>query len=228
MKKMVSGFIFSPRRHKDAKFFILFPLLTLLILRSFAQPGFTQMKNQDQFKLALSETTKTTMTLESKFIQEKNLSVISEKITSHGSFFFKQENKLRWEYTDPFGYLIIINADKIFVKDENKESHFDASSNKVFSEINSIMVGCIRGTILENSKQFFIEFMENPENYLLKLHPLESRLKSSISEIRIFFNKKNYAVTRLEMHESSGDFTKIIFTGMKMNTTIPDENFAIR
>jgi len=206
---------------------LIFFTINLSSLTGFSQPGFNPMKNQDQFKRALKQTTQSTITMESKFVQEKNLSVITEKITSHGSFFFKQENKLRWEYSDPFRYLIIINGDKVYVKDESKESHFDASSNKVFAEINSILVACIRGTILENDKQFSFDFLENTDSYLLKLHPLATRLKNSIAEIRIFLNKKNYSVSRLEMHEPSGDFTKIQFMDLKINKPVTDENFRI-
>jgi outer membrane lipoprotein-sorting protein len=153
--------------------------------------------------------------------------VISEKIITKGLFYFKKEKKLRWEYTDPYRYIIIINGDKIYIKDENRENRFDASSNKVFSEVNAIMVGCIRGTILNDDKQFSADLLENAEFFLVRLHPLTPRLKGSIEEIRIFFDKKSFTVARLEMHESSGDFTKIDFTGMKMNTIVADEVFSV-
>ena len=165
--------------------------------------------------------------MESRFIQEKELSVISEKITSKGNFCFKAENQLRWEYTDPYQYLIVIDGEKIFIKDENRESKFNTGSNKLFSEINTIMVGCLRGTIIDNQQKFSFTYLENIDFYLLKLQPKESKLKSSISEIRIFFKKTNMVVARFEMHESSGDFTKIRFENMKLNQPIPDENFRI-
>ena len=207
--------------------FMLPALFFFLTIHAFSQLGFSPMKNLEQFKRSLTETAKNTLTMESRFVQEKNLDVISEKIISHGNFFFKQQNNLRWEYTDPYRYLIIINGDKIFVKDENRENRFDASSNQLFSEINAIMIGCIRGTILENVKQFSIEYLENSENYLLKLYPKESRLKNVVAEIRICFIKKTFIVSKIEMHESSGDFTKIIFSGMKLNNPVGDENFRI-
>jgi outer membrane lipoprotein-sorting protein len=208
--------------------FLLFSLIVFSSLPSFSQAGFTPMKNQDKFSRSLSEITKSTGTIESKFIQEKNLSVISEKIITRGNFYFKKENKLRWEYTDPFRYLIIMNGDKVLIKDEKKENRFDAASNKVFTEVNSIMVGSIRGTILEENKKFKIDYQENAEFNLVKLIPVSQQLKSYIAEIRIFFNKANYLVSKLEIEESSGDLTKIEFTGMKINTPVSDEIFSVR
>lgn len=189
---------------------------------------FLPMKNPQQFIHKLSEVTQTTNTIESRFIQEKNLSVISEKIITRGKFYFKKENKLRWEYTDPFRYLIIMNGERVLIKDEKKENRFDAASNKIFTEINSIMVGSIRGTILNEDKKFRIDFQENTEFNVVKLSPLSQQLKVYITEIRIFFNKINYSVSKLEIEEPSGDFTKIEFTGLKLNTPVSDENFSIR
>jgi outer membrane lipoprotein-sorting protein len=230
-KENISGVVFSPLRREDAKnifIFFLFTIINLSVFHGFSQSGFTPMKNPQQFSRSLAETTQATNTIESKFIQEKNLSVISEKIITRGKFYFKKENKLRWEYTDPFRYLIIMNGDKVLIKDEKKENRFDAASNKVFTEINSIMVGSIRGTILNENKKFKIDFLESMEFNLVKLSPLSAQLKSYIAEIRIFFNKLNNSVSKLEIAEPSGDFTKIEFTGLKINTPVSDENFSVR
>jgi outer membrane lipoprotein-sorting protein len=194
----------------------------------YAQSKFFPMKDAKQFSLKLSEATQKTNTIESNFIQEKNLEVISEKIITKGKFYFKKEDKLRWEYTDPFSYLIIMNGEKILMKDEKKENHFDASSNKIFSEINSIMLGSIRGTILNEDKKFKIDFQENNQYNLVKMSPLSQQLKTYITEIRIYFNKDSYFVYKLEIVESSGDYTKIEFIGMKINTPVTDENFFVR
>ena len=155
-------------------------------------------------------------------------SLAQVKFLTRGKFYFKKENKLRWEYTDPFRYLIIMNGEKVLIKDEKKENHFDATSNKIFTEINSIMIGSIRGTILNEEKKFKIDFQENDDYNLVKMSPLSPQLKAYIKEIRIFFNKINYSVSRLEIEEPSGDFTKIEFTGLKINVPVSDENFSVR
>ena len=121
-----------------------------------------------------------------------------------------------------------MNGDKVLIKDEKKENRFDAASNKVFTEINSIMVGSIRGTILNENKKFKIDYHESAEFNLVKLIPLSQQLKVYINEIRIFFNKINYSVARLEIEEPSGDFTKIEFSGLKINTPVSDEIFSVR
>jgi outer membrane lipoprotein-sorting protein len=90
------------------------------------------------------------------------------------------------------------------------------------------MLGSIRGTILNEDKKFRFEYRENNQYYLVKMNPLSQQLKTYITEIRIFFNKNTNYVSRLEIEEASGDYTKIEFTGLKINNDVPDENFSVR
>ena len=186
------------------------------------------MKDPSGFRQKFSEVTKKTQTIEANFIQEKHLSILSEKIITKGKFLFKKEKKLRWEYTDPFYYLIILNNGTMFIKDEDKTSQIDIQNNKMFNEINSIIMGCVQGNLFNDEKKFLPSFFENGGSFLVKLKPLESMLKEYLSEIKIFFNKNDLIVTRIEMHEPSGDYTIIDFTGEKINANITDEKFLVQ
>jgi len=116
----------------------------------YAQGPFTEIKNPEAFKQKFSEATRKTQTIEASFIQEKNLSILSEKIITKGRFMFKKEKKLRWEYTEPFHYLIILNNGLILIQDEEKKSKIDIRNNKMFAEINSIIIGCVQGNLFND------------------------------------------------------------------------------
>jgi outer membrane lipoprotein-sorting protein len=199
----------------------------MLLPRSqgFPQGQLTEMKNPIGFKQRFMETTRKMQTIEANFIQEKSLSVLSEKIITKGKFLFKKENKLRWEYTSPFHYLIILNNGNMIVKDEEKQNKIDVKNNKMFSEINSIILGCVQGNLFQDDKKFQSSFYEDSRFFVIKMKPLASQLKEYLSDIMIFFDKNDLSVTRIEMHEPSGDFTKIDFSDKKVNNNIPDEKF---
>ena len=198
-----------------------------LVSFAFSQGPLTEIKNSASFKQKFTEATRKTQTIEANFIQEKNLSILSEKIITKGRFMFKKEKKLRWEYTEPFHYLIILNNGTMFIQDEEKKSKIDIRSNKMFAEINSIIMGCVQGNLFNDEKKFLSSFFENSRSFMVKLKPLASNLKEYLSEIRIFFDKDNFKVTRLEMHEPSGDYTNIDFFGEKINTNLTDEKFLV-
>ncbi|MGA2822590.1 MAG: outer membrane lipoprotein carrier protein LolA [Bacteroidales bacterium] len=185
------------------------------------------MKDPVFFKQRFAEATRKTQTIEANFIQEKNLSVLSEKITTKGRFLFKKEKKLRWEYTEPFHYLIVLNNGTMLIQDEEEKNKIDIRNNKMLAEINSIIIGCVQGNLFNDEKKFLSSFFENSGSFLVKLKPIASNLKEYFSEIRILFDKNDLSVTQFEMVEPSGDYTRIDFSGEKINTSIPDEKFLV-
>jgi outer membrane lipoprotein-sorting protein len=209
------------------KLIIVFLFSLPFVSQCFSQDSYIELKDPEGFKLRFSESTKRTQTIEANFIQEKDLSVLSEKITTRGTFLFKKERKLRWEYTDPFHYLIIINNGTMVIQDEDKTNKIDIQSNKLFKELNSIIIGCVQGDLFNDVKKFQSTFFENRDNYLVKLRPAEMDLMEYLKEIKITFDKKELLVIRFEMTEPSGDNTIIIFKGRKVNTNIPDEKFLV-
>ncbi len=181
----------------------------------------------EDVRKTISESAKTTNSIEAGFTQTKELSVIREKIISAGVFYFKKEKLLRWEYKEPFPYLIIFNSNKIYIKDDDKENHISLQSNKVFREVNNILIGAVQGTLLSDTKNFQCSIADLHNQYQATMVPLNARIKETLSEIILYFNKSDYTVDKLVMREVSGDYTRIEFSGKKINQNIPDEIFFI-
>ncbi|MBK9635892.1 MAG: outer membrane lipoprotein carrier protein LolA [Bacteroidetes bacterium] len=161
------------------------------------------------------------------FTQEKNLSILSETIKSKGVFMFMKQNKTRMEYISPFKYLIIINGEKVFIKDEQKTSTYSSKNNKMFENINKIMLDCVQGTALEN-KNFTSIVYENDKQYLLELSPKLKEFKDYFKKINVYIDKKDYSVNKLDMIDSSGDNTVITFSNKQFNTGVSDANFIAK
>lgn len=200
-------------------------LYEIICTTAFSQSAFTQMKNPDEFKLKLKEATKTTNSVESDFTQNKNLSILAKPIISKGKFWYKKEKKVRWEYTTPYLYLIVIKDSKLFIKDKNNKKQYDTQSNKMFQQLNDFLIGCINGEILNNTKDFDLTFKENELLYYVVLLPKAQKMKQMLSEIHIYFDKKDYSVSKLKMVEQGGDYTIIEFFNKKLNVNITDEKF---
>jgi outer membrane lipoprotein-sorting protein len=162
----------------------------------------------------------------SSFTQEKILVALTEKITSTGTFAFKRANKVRIEYTRPFVYLMIMNGDKMKIRDDQKENTVNMRSNKMFRQINSIIMDCIQGTILD-SKDFTSEIFENNDSYLLQMKPVSKNLKEFFETINVVVDKNDYSVNSIEMNEPSTDKTVMKFVNKKINQPVADEIFAL-
>lgn len=208
--------------------FIFIVIFSGLLLSVNAQRNPMQKKDAERVSNYILDATRKTTSIQSRFIQEKVLSVLSEKIISSGLFYFQREKKLRWEYIEPFKYLIVINNDNLLVRDDNKENRINLQSNKVFREVNNIILGTVQGTLLNDTKNFKASFFDENSYYLCKLVPLQAKLRESLNEIWIYFNKNDYTVDKVDLRESSGDYTRITFESKKLNLPVSDEIFSVR
>ena len=195
---------------------------------AFAQhKGFSPVANMATFKSSFTQAAQKTQSIKSDFVQEKNLAMLSDKIVSKGKFWFKKNNMVRMEYTTPFQYLMILNADKVYIKDGQKENKMSTRSNKLFQQINKIMVDCIQGTALDN-KDFSVKLFESSGSYLIEMTPVTKSLKEYFKNINIIVAKKDYSVNTIDMVEPGGDNTVINFVNKELNASIPDATFAIK
>lgn len=207
-------------------------ILFLLIFLITNGSTFSQDKNtspiKDPSKLIqqINQASAQTNTITADFSQVKEMSFLEEKAISSGKFYFEKEKKLRWEYTKPFSYTIILNNDRLRIIDEGKSKDFEAGSNRMFLEIGNIMTGMVNGTLL-NSPQFTTTWSEGPDYYLAELIPAGTGLKDYLSRIELKLNKQDFTVDELKMIEKSGDYTEISFHNKKLNETIPAEIFRL-
>ena len=206
-------------------------ILTILFFTSILnaqEEGFKQVQDIKNAQTELAKLSQNTQSIQSKFIQEKHLSFLTENIISKGEFFFQSPNKLRWEYSEPFEYIIVFNDKNIYIKDENKISTFDTESNKMFAEINNMMIGSIQGDLFTDSERFDVKYYENANQYLLELDPKLPEMKSMLKTIKFYIDKSDISVAKIKMIESSDDYTSIDFKDRKLNQEIDNEKFNLK
>lgn len=189
--------------------------------------GFSQVNDLAKFNKEFAIAASNTNTIKSDFIQEKNLAMLSEKIVSKGRFWFKKESKVRMEYHHPFNYTMVINNNKVYIKDGQKENTISTKSNKIFQQIIKITVDCVQGTAIQNT-DFKTKVFENKLNYLVELSPVNKTIREYFNKIKILVDKKDYSVTQVEMVELSEDNTIIRFINREHNANIPETLFAIK
>jgi outer membrane lipoprotein-sorting protein len=208
-------------------------LISFLVIFSAVQISMAQdntfksMKDTKGFSEKFDEISKKLTSIKSDFIQEKHLSFMEDNIVSKGIFRYKKENKVRLQYTTPFEYLMVLNAGKMYIKDGNKVNKFDTHSNKLFRQINDMMINTLNGSILQ-SNEYVVSYYENESTYLLELAPQDKTILELVQKIKIYIDKKKLNVNKIEMKEKSGDFTLLSFINVLQNTEIKDEEFIVK
>lgn len=207
--------------------------ILMLALGFFSMPIFGQnivfkkVENEATFRQKMEETTLSTYSISSEFVQEKQLSFMEEPIVSTGQFFFKKEQKIRWEYQQPFSYIVILNGSDLLIDDEGHTNEIDLKGNKTFQEINTTINNSLQGKVWGNTKDFTPILLENETLYLIQLVPQTAQMKAYFTKIEVFFDKKTYQLEKVILSENGGDFTKIAFKNRIINEEIRDALFKL-
>ncbi|HYI78752.1 MAG TPA: outer membrane lipoprotein carrier protein LolA [Chryseolinea sp.] len=188
--------------------------------------GYKPIADLDAFKKKFAVESAKVLSITSDFTQEKTLMALTEKIISSGKFWFKRNNRVRIEYIKPFAYLMIMSGDKMLVRDNDKENKINVKSNKLFQQVNRIMIDCVQGTILD-SKDFTSKVFEDDKDYLLEMTPASKSLREFFQTILLTVDKSDYSVKSIEMNEPAGDKTIISFKNKKLNEQVADAVFAL-
>lgn len=186
--------------------------------------GFSEMKNVQAFKASIIETIGKIETISATFSQEKHLSIFSKTIDSQGTMSFKAPSNLRWSYTVPYSYEIVIKNETISINDGGKVNTFDLSSSEKFGEINQLILNSITGKILDDER-FTTSYYENATFQLVALKPKAQDISGFISEIQLFIDPKVKQVSKIKIVESASDYTVIKFSNQILNQPIADGIF---
>lgn len=203
-------------------------LVFLFLSSGLYSQDYVPLQEVDAFKAKIAEVTENTNTLQSSFTQTKVLSFMTDPILTEGAFKYKKPNLIRWEYTSPFSYILIINDDKIMIDDEGNQNEIDLSANEMFKQINNIISDALLGKVLDNSEQFSHQLFSGQNNFKIILTPIDQQLGDFIETVEVYFDKDEYIVSETIMYEPGGDYTKIVFENKQLNDQIDNLIFELK
>lgn len=198
----------------------------LLYVQNAVAQTFVPVKNEVQWRQQLAVAAKNMKSIRADFVQEKVLSMLKDKLISKGTFALRQDQKVRLEYTTPFKYVMVINNGKIAIQDDNKTTQLDLHKNKMFQQINKIIVDGVQGNVA-NSADFNTHIFESPTQLKLEMVPIPKSMKELFSSIVVTLDKKDFSAVKMVMNERSGDYTSIQFKNKELNATLPDQLFVV-
>jgi outer membrane lipoprotein-sorting protein len=209
------------------------PLLLLLIFILFTTSAQTDLKPISEsdlitIKNAIKAKNAEIETLICPFVQTKKMEVLIENVVTNGIMRFQKNNRFRWEYTGENPFVFVQNGDKYYTQVNGKVTEIKDNSARLFQEISKLVISSINGDILENTKKFKTDFQENNNLVVVSLTPTSKSMSNFISNIKLFFSKTTYLVTKIEIYESGNDSTIIQFENVKVNEMIPIRLFELK
>ena len=184
---------------------------------------FKPVLNSEKILNELRKSSRLTNSIQADFHEEKHMAVLKESEKSSGVFYYKKNDKMRWEQQSPFKYIILINGDKLRIQDAGKEKNV-GSASRMAAQIKELMIGLVNGDFQEN-KSFKQTITESPDAYQVTLIPVNKRMKNVYSKINLLFSKSTLRLKELSFFEKSGDKNIMKFQNEKINQSIAESVF---
>ena len=201
----------------------LFYIFFLFVFMANAQMPISS-EEASSLKKKVQEQAQKTQTMTVDFVQLKHLDFLSNDIETSGNLALKQPDLVKWEYIKPFKYSVLFKNNMLYINDDGKKSDVNMGSNKLFGQLNNLIVNSITGDLFKEN-EFDISYFKSSEDHEVLFTPKDTKLKKYISEFRLFFNAEAH-VTKVKMTEPSGDYTIITFSNRQINKPIADAVFA--
>lgn len=148
------------------------------------------------------------------FTQTRHLSIMDQNIVSKGRMSYSKPSKLRWEYLTPQQMAFVIDGADVKVETGGKAA--DAQQgNRMYREIAKMLMKCISGELLADSRTFGTSVSENGKEIVAVLVPKKGELKKMWSRMVMHFDAKTLNAVKIEIEEAGGDTTVIDFYNTK-------------
>lgn len=206
---------------KTAKLLLL---LTVVFFSFVSQNEFGLVENPERILKELKQVADKTNSIQAAYTEEKFISVLSNSQITKGNFYYQKEDKMRWEQTIPYEYIILISGETLRIKDNGKEKNI-SQSNQVAVKINAFMMSLIQGEYQDN-KQLTSKCFESKDKYLIELTPTTKALKKVYSKLNLYFSKTDKRLGVIEFFEEGGDKKIVTFSNQEYNKTLDAKLFT--
>lgn len=163
------------------------------------------------------------------FEQTKSLSLLNDKFVSKGKMYYKQGQRLRWEYLSPYKYIFIVNGSKIILKaNQQQKNELDVRSSKMFQEVVQIMMNSVTGKCLNDGTSFKVTlYTTTNQRWVARLVPLKKEIKQMFSLITLYFDQNHTMVSAIDLQEKNGDVTHIELKNVELNKGVNEKIFTL-
>lgn len=178
----------------------------------------------------LRELTKDINSIAATVNQEKQLSLLKEKICIEGTVVMKKPNMFRWDITKPDTSVIAIDGETMAVyHPEIKEAQvYNLIGNLVARNTMRFLTLTMWGSSTEIEKNFTMSILRKEDEIILQLEPTSKMINKHLSSIVIYYDEKTGFPRSFEIITPKGDKTITKLSNIRINPEIKTGTFKIK
>ena len=196
----------------------------VLGMAAFAQTPLSEAQSQEVMA-SLTQAATSMQSLQCRFVQSKTMAMLTEPSVSEGTMHFVSPDRLRWEYTTPYAFALIVNGDRIVKVTDGKTEVLEGNSGKMYQGIVSVIMGSASGKNLFDATMFDVALFDDGACWKAEMTPKRRDMKRMFSQLVFHFDKKTRTIDHVEFLEPKGDKTVIRFEGKRLNEAINENIF---
>ena len=202
---------------------LLFVLLSLNVWSQTEQP-LTETESQEVIAL-LTQATASMQTLQCNFVQEKTSAMLAEPSVAQGTMHYAMPDRMRWEYTDPYAFALVVNGDRIVKVSDGKTEVLEGNAGRMYQGMVSLIMGSASGKKLFDTSAFDVALYDDDSFWKAVMTPKRRDMKRMFSQLVFRFDKKTNSISRVEFMEAGGGVTSIRFEDIKVNAALDEKVF---
>lgn len=208
---------------KKTSFLLILALFTTNIWAQ-NEKSLTEAESQKVIS-ALTQAAASMQTLQCRFVQEKTSSMLAEPSIAKGTMHYATPDRMRWEYTEPYAFALVVNGEQIIKVTDGKAETLDGKSSRMYQGMVSLIMGSASGKKLFDASIFDVALYDENEFWRAEMTPKRRDMKRMFSQLVFRFDKKTNGISRVEFRDAGGDITSIQFEEIKLNEAIDDNVF---
>lgn len=153
--------------------------------------------------------------LECDFVQTIHTKMLKKDAVSYGSMSFHSPDSLRWEYTSPMKFALIMKGAKVSFVRDGRPVASDANQSRFFGEITKMMLGVFSVEDYDANGSFTTSVSEDGNVKTIKLVPQKKAMQQFMSEMTLHYDMASETMLMVKMLTKSGDSTVIEFKNVR-------------
>ena len=163
--------------------------------------------------------------MQCRFVQEKTSTMLAEPSVAQGTMHYAAPDRMRWEYTTPYAFALVVNGDRIVKVTDGKAEVLEGNAGRMYQGMVGLIMGSASGKKLFDTTVFDITLYDDNSFWRADMIPKRRDMKRMFNQLVFRFDKKTNGISRVEFVEAGGGTTSIQFEEIKLNGKIGEEQF---
>ena len=174
-------------------------------------------QSQDEVIELITQAAASIKCINCQFIQQKTMAMLKEPAVSRGIISYKSPDKIRWEYTTPYSFALVVDGEKIVRITDSIEDVLDMKTARMYQGfVNSIM-DITKGKNVFDKSMFDIDINNTNWLWIVKVQPKKHNMKRIFTTLTVDYRKTDKIINRIEITQACGVTTTIHFFDVKIN-----------